>query len=282
MSPTDPVRLSDETLVEIVAALSGLGVTLTPDAIADVQAGLAAPGDEMALTAAATLLVQAGLAIPGDNMGLTAGAIALVQAGLAVPGDNMGLTVGAITAAQAGLATSVALAAVKAQTDLLADTAVGGLAADMPDSIAYILEEIEEHLHSAGRWYGKNPGDALLLENGLTSWQLTAGNGGAYGNWVQLSGGDEIADPRYDPHLLMITQASAANNLYYVQLGTGAGGAQAPITTVAHLPTASLRPAPIDVQCGRVANTALLWARCACATNGATISFVLGLHTYPG
>jgi len=141
-------------------------------------------------------------------------------------------------------------------------------------------EIIDRHVHSPGHWYGRDPVDAFLLENGLVAWQLAAGNGGAYGNWVQLSNGDEIADPLYDPHLIIVTQASASA-LYYIQLGTGGGGAQVVETTTAAFPGAALRQAPQLVQTDRIARTELLWARCACTTNGATISFVLGLHTYP-
>jgi hypothetical protein len=172
------------------------------------------------------------------------------------------------------------LAAIEAETDKIDTAAIDGLAG-VADSLGYDVAEIERHLHSAGHWYGKDPVDAFLLENGLVSWQVTAGAGGAFGNWVQLSDGTEIADPLYDPHLVVITQASASA-LYYVQLGTGAGGAQVAVATIAAFPGAALRQAPQSVQTDRLANTVLLWARCCCTTNGATISFVLGLHTYPG
>lgn len=150
------------------------------------------------------------------------------------------------------------------------------------DSLAYRVNEIEKHVHNYGHWYGKDPGDAFLLENGLVSWQLTAGAGGAYGNWVQLSNGDEISDPYYDPHLITVTQASAQGKLYYIQFGTGTGGAQVVITTIAFFPAATLRQSPVDVICTRVANTSLLWARAACETDAATVSFVLGAHHYAG
>jgi len=163
--------------------------------------------------------------------------------------------------------------------DSLATSGLTGVS----NSLAYRVHEIEKHFHNSGHWYGKDPGDTFLLENGLVSWQLTAGAGGAFGNWVQLSNGDEITSgPKYDPHLLMVTQASAAGKLYYIQLGTGAGGSQEAITTCAFYPSATLRQTPVEVICTRVNKTDLLWARSCCETDGATTSFVIGLHIYAG
>jgi len=144
----------------------------------------------------------------------------------------------------------------------------------------YDLEIVEMHNHGRGYWYGKDPGDAFLLESGLVPWRLTAGAGGAYGNWVQLSDGDEIANPYYDPHQIMVYTASAPGKLYYIQYGTGAAGAQVAVGMTAALPAATLRQSPAEVQIGRVANTSKLWARCNCETDAATIDFVIGLHQY--
>jgi len=182
-----------------------------------------------------------------------------------------------------GISTATAdVADIKAVTDALPDAgALTSIAqqSDLEDTLAE-AEEIERHLHSRGHWYGKDPGDTFLLENGLVSWRLTAGAGGAFGNWVQLSNGDEISDPYYDPHLLMVTAASAAGKLYYIQFGTGAGGSQAVSGMSAFFPAATLRQSPAPVQHTRIASTSLWWARCSCETDGATIDLVVGLHTY--
>jgi len=168
-----------------------------------------------------------------------------------------------------------------ARTLKIDGAAVDGLTGT-ENSVGYIVSKINGHVHNRGYWYGKDPGDAFLLENGLTSWQLVAGAGGAFGNWVQLSNGDEISNPRYDPHLIQVTQASASGKLYYIQFGTGAGGAQVVATTIPFFPAATLRQSPVDVICYPISNTALLWARCCCETDAATVSFVIGLHTYSG
>jgi hypothetical protein len=154
---------------------------------------------------------------------------------------------------------------------------------DLINRIRKILKEvieIETHLHSEGRMYGKDPGDNFLLQDGLVSWQLTAGSSGAYGNWVQLSDGDEIAEPKWDPHKLMITASSVQGVLYYVQLGTGESGAQVVKSTEPVFPAATLRQGPVMTQIGRIDNTDKLWARCKCETDAATIDHVIGGHSY--
>lgn len=169
-------------------------------------------------------------------------------------------------------------------TDLqkIDSAAVLGLAG-ASNSLAYKVHEIEKHLHGRGYWYGKDPGDTFLLVNGMTPWQLTAGAGEAFGAWVQLSNGDEItAGPRYDPHQILVVQSSAASKIYYIQYGTGAGGAQVVRTTVPFFPAATLRQGSIPVICPRLYSTDLLWARAACETDAATLSFIIGLHVYAG
>jgi len=141
--------------------------------------------------------------------------------------------------------------------------------------------EIERHLHSGECWFGKDPGDNLLVRNGLTGWTLTAGTGGAFGAWVQLSDGTEIAGVSYyDLHRIFVQTASAANNYYLIQFGLGASEAQVVETTIPYQPSAALRQAPVFVQGERIPANALLWARCACATNAATVVITVGVHTY--
>jgi hypothetical protein len=162
--------------------------------------------------------------------------------------------------------------------DLRAIDGLGGVSG----TLCYDVNELEKHIHNPGHWFGQDAGDTFLAENSLTPWQLTAGAGGAFGNWVQLSNGDEIAEPYYDSRLILITQASATGDIYLIQFGTGAGGAQTVRTTAAHFPAATLRQSPVEIMCPRIGNTELLWARAACETDGATISFIVGLHTYTG
>lgn len=175
-----------------------------------------------------------------------------------------------------------AVAGSLADVALSIQTGVAGLDTSDLSDILEEVEEIETHIHSRGYWYGKDPGDALFLVNGLVSWQLQAGVSGAYGSWVQLSDGTEVtAGNYYDPHLLMVTAASAAGKLYYIQLGTGESGAQVVSGMSAFFPAATLRQSPVVVQHARIAATSKLWARCNSETDSATINIVVGLHVYP-
>ena len=160
--------------------------------------------------------------------------------------------------------------------------AVSGLAGTS-NSLAYRVEEIEKHFHNREYWYGRDPGDTFLKENGMVPWQVLAGAADAFGDWLQLSNGDEIvAGPMYDPHKILVVTTSVASKIYYLQLGTGAGGAQTVLTTLAMYPAASLRQSAIEIRCPRVSKLAKLWARCACDTDAGTLDFVLGLHVYAG
>lgn len=166
-----------------------------------------------------------------------------------------------------------------AQIDRAATEGLEGI----PDSAAYRIHEVERHLHSMGRWFGQDPGDTFLLEDGLTPWRVTAGSSQAWGAWLQVSDGDEITDVvKFDPHLVHVTAASANGALYYIQLGYGESGAQVVFAMASFQPAAALKQGAEPMQARRVGVTEKLWARCKSATNGATIDFTLGGHGYEG
>ena len=165
--------------------------------------------------------------------------------------------------------------------DFIDERIIDGLAG-LEGSLGYEIDEIATHLHSVGHWYGKDQ-DTFMIENGLNAWQLTAGNAGAFGNWLQIDDGTGVTYGLYfDPHLILVTQASAANALYYIQFGTGEPGSQVVTGMAAAQPPAALRQAPHMVQSDRILSTAKYWARCCATTNAATISFVIGIHCYEG
>jgi hypothetical protein len=173
------------------------------------------------------------------------------------------------------------LITVQAETDKIDSAAVDGLTGT-EDSLAYKQHEVEDHLHSEGMLFGKDPGDNFMLEGGLDAWQLTAGTGEAYGAWVQISDGDEVSEPKWDPHTVMVKAASANGSLYYIQFATGESGSQVVLGAIPFLPAASLRQGSVDTQTGRIDNTDKLWARAKSETNGATIDITVGGHPYPG
>jgi len=153
------------------------------------------------------------------------------------------------------------------------------------------IEEIENHLHSWGRWYGKATtpsathfADRIGSDNG--SFQIDAGND-TWGTWVQLLGsGDTSGLPFFDLHRIQIT-ASERSNRYDIQIGYGASGAGALTAgTYDEFPfiadSAAVRTDVREIQCDRSPAGSLWWARCKCAgQNTATLDFLIGLHPYP-
>ena len=290
------VQRSSSSDVEAIKAVTDVlpdagALTTLSGNVDDIETVTGALPDAGALSTinAATVAIQAvtdALPDSGALSTINAATVAIQAVTDALPDSGALSTINAATVAIQAvtdvLPDAGVLSSISDETDKIDEAAVDGLAG-VSNSLAYKVHEIEKHLHGQGYWYGKDPGDSFLLVYGTTPWQLVAGADDAFGDWVQLSNGDEItAGPRYDPHQVLVMQASAAGKLYYIQFGTGAGGAQAVRTTVAFFPAATLRQGSVPVICPRFYSTDLLWARAACETDAATISFVLGLHTYEG
>lgn len=239
-------------------------VSYVPDdpQLTDIETDLSTLSDDIEA-------LDSAVEVADDEIEVVDGEIEVIDDELAA----LTTAVGVVDDELAALATAVGV--IDGEIEALA-TAVDGVADE--------LEVVETHLHAREYWFGKSGATNLFLENALTPWRVTAGDSGAFGEWVQLAAGTEVAavtgGALYDLHRIFVTTASASNNLYYIQLGTGAGGAQVVRTTVPQRPAASLRQAPVNVMMPRIAANVLLWARCACATNGGTMDFVVGLHVY--
>jgi hypothetical protein len=157
------------------------------------------------------------------------------------------------------------------------------------DSLAYRVHEIERHLHNNEEWYGKDSGDTYLNRDSITPWQLTAGTGEAYGTEVQISDGTEIeggdSSKKFDIHRLFIQSTSVNDQNYKVQVWAGTG-TFAQSTLLSEVPfriaANQTESQPIALITRRVPCDCKIWLRCKCATNGATIDLLIGLHTYSG
>ena len=167
--------------------------------------------------------------------------------------------------------------------------AVDGLLG-VSDSLAYKVQEIEDHLHNSELWYGNDGDSTMSRVNNLTSWVLTAGTGGAYGTAVQLSAAndtltDSPAAVFFDLHKLVITQASATGANYVIQFWTGTGifsGAAFRTEVPYRVVSNTARVGPMSILCPRISVTEKIWARVKCATNGATANLIIGVHAYEG
>lgn len=155
-------------------------------------------------------------------------------------------------------------------------------------------EIVERHLHNRERWFGKSgdqSGNDWAVEAGLTPFRAISGDGvfGADANdEAKVLGTDDtpaIAGmTKFDPHRLMVTAASNANDWvlrFIYGTGTMAEAESAGQYTDVMVQEAK-KGSPVDIMkirctCGLFK----LWVRAKNATNNATIDFFIGIHEYP-
>ena len=184
-------------------------------------------------------------------------------------------------------------------TNKIDDEAVLGLQGT-DDSLAYRVEEIEKHLHSAGRFFGySGTPNATALLSSITPWNLVAGTG-TYGTAVQILKGDEDFDlpftpAKFDPHRLFVIDASD-DAVYKIRIANSQwNGSTHTYATMAEAVTAnkysesiiqiadSKAPsASIPIQTGRAMVGSMVWAQVWSSVNASDIDILIGLHTYVG
>lgn len=189
-----------------------------------------------------------------------------------------------------------------AETSKIDKLVVDGLSG-VNNSLAYKVEEIEKHLHSAGRWLGAsagNIGPGLLTS--LLPFILTSNaSSGVYGTAVEIFDGTEDYDLPFtvvyaDPHQLFVHDVSNdgifkirfANSRYNGSTDTYANMAEAVAakfyTEVKVIIADDKKPSTaIPIQTGRMRVGSTLWAQVMHDTASAeTIEFTLGMHGYKG
>jgi hypothetical protein len=158
-------------------------------------------------------------------------------------------------------------------------------------SLAYDVAEIEYHLHNREIWYGAGAANGTGVSTSITSWVLTAGGqANTFGEFVQLGTGqiavtDYPGTTHFDVHAVFVSDVNQADATYLVELWQGAT-----TTASAHIMTSF--PYRVGATVGesqrqeiksvRIPVGMKTWARVKCSTAGKTISFLVGLHTYPG
>lgn len=85
-------------------------------------------------------------------------------------------------------------------------------------------------------------------------------------------------------HKILVTAVSAANKVYKLQIlcGTGLVGAATICTEIAGFFPATGKSAAIEFIMPRMTCNNKIWVKVACETDGATLDFIVGLHTYEG
>jgi len=183
---------------------------------------------------------------------------------------------------------------VEEHTRKIDSAAVDGLLGTA-DSLAYRVQEIENHLHNSERWFGKKAvptatdwGD----EASLTPYRAISGNGdfGSDPNdEAQVLGTDDTPTVAgmvsFDIHRIMITAASNAND--WVLRVIHGDGTMADAEAAGHYSDVMVQDArkgsPIEVLMHRTeCAMCKIWIRAKNAANNATIDFFVGIHEYEG
>ena len=178
------------------------------------------------------------------------------------------------------------------ENDKIDSKATDGLAG-AHNSIAYRLEEVEKHFHSAGSWFGAAAtpaGETHIADRvgpAIAAFALDAGDDD-WGAWVQILGSDDTpargTNAYFDPHLIVVTSTERTLP-YFIQFSrgdSGAAGLSAGTYTEFVLDFVTNKGGTIvPVQTGRAPAGDKLWARCLCpGQNTAAMSFYIGLHEY--
>lgn len=169
---------------------------------------------------------------------------------------------------------------------------------DTEDSVGYRIAEIERHMHSWDRRFGKAvtpSGDthvADLLGPGVTAFQITTGNN-TWGNWVQVLGSSDTPQiagaTRYDHHRIVV-EAASYSGTYFIQVAFGESADLAAKITAktytSHMymgQSATVKTDSSPIQVRRQSAGTKAWFRAMVnGQNAKTLDFYIGLHEYEG
>ncbi len=156
--------------------------------------------------------------------------------------------------------------------------------------------EIENHLHNDERWLGlaaAPSGETHRADVAAGPFQLVSGNDD-WGTAVQVLGSEDTPirvtvppEMQFDFHRILVTDASASNQLYYIRIICGASaaaglsaGTWTMIAIQEDLGTSD--HSPVDIINTRCDTGTKVWAQVkAVGASGPTIDFVIGVHEYP-
>ena len=173
------------------------------------------------------------------------------------------------------------------------DVAVDGLAG-AHDSLAYIANEIERHVHNKERWFGaaaSPSGESHVADdNSMTPFVMTSGNDG-FGAWLQILGSNDTPNrsgmERFDVHRLLITDVGTNRIITRIQIAAGSSGPNAlaagEYTEIMVTPEQNAKQEPVSMIDFRSVAGTKVWARCwVNGQNNRDIEFFIGIHEYRG
>lgn len=187
---------------------------------------------------------------------------------------------------------------IKAETDKIDGAATDGLAG-VSNSLAYRMQELENHFHNQECWRGIKAVQTATewADDVLTPFRCISGNND-YGSDADdealvLGTADtpfRIGLVKFDVHRIFIDDVSVAS-LYKMRLIWGTGTMADAITagqfSCLHLKFdgigATSASFPVDVKMPRLdSGVDKLWAQCWNVTDNATLDFLVGIHEYIG
>jgi hypothetical protein len=158
------------------------------------------------------------------------------------------------------------------------------------DSLAYRVQEVEHHFHSANLCYGKAAGDNMLLDS-LVPFVATAGAIGVYGvetlchDGTVVQGGSAVQKMDFG-RIVVLSSTAAAGALYILQFlhGTADIGTAEIATSMYYVvPGVGMQKSSgIVISVPRMPCNHKIWAKTKCSAAGETISFLFDIHVYPG
>ena len=173
------------------------------------------------------------------------------------------------------------------------DAAVGGLAG-AHDSLAYIANEIEKHIHNMERWFGaaaSPSGEAHVADDdSMTPFVMTSGND-TFGAWLQILGSNDTPNrsrmERIDVHRLLITDVGSNREITRIQIAAGSSGGSAlaagNYTEIMITPEQNAKQEPVSMIDFRAVVGTKMWARCwVDGQNNSDVDFFIGAHEYRG
>ena len=208
------------------------------------------------------------------------------------------------------------LALIKAETDKIDNAETDGLLG-IHDSLAYRVQEIEDHIHCWERWIGpaasasstNHVADAIggAHQSGLdplgvtvgtvvTSFQFTSGTTKQWGSPIQIWGATDSAlilpsgyQAKYDLHHIRFTAAQTDKHEWALCIGCGATMAAAVsagryTTKPFFVENASKTVADVSLWMKRCSAGELLWGQLMHITDddAETLDCQFGIHGYPG
>lgn len=158
------------------------------------------------------------------------------------------------------------------------------------DNVLESTCEIETHLHSSEKWFGKSVAGNetnAATRGSLTPFRVDSGNND-WGTAVCILGTDDtpVSENKtyFDLHELLFVAFERASETHIFRISWGDTEAEAiaaeQYSEQMLFPTAQIRTVPSEFRCRRIPAGTKVWANCKCANNTGYMDFHFGIHEY--